>query len=70
MVIVAPAGHASARLARSLDFNDDFVRDLVDDIMAYAETHYRVLRNRQHRDSGTLDGWREYLNKFAPQLFQ
>ena len=52
MVIVMPAGHtAPLRLApgRTPNFNDDFVKDFVNDIMPYAETHYRVLRDARHR---------------------
>ena len=51
MVIVMPAGHTSRTRPRSprSDFNDEFVKDFVNDIMPYAETHYRVLRDRQHR---------------------
>lgn len=57
MVVVMPAGHTApfdfgrpAAGARRLpDFNTDFVKDFVGDIMPYAETHYRVIRDRQHR---------------------
>jgi enterochelin esterase-like enzyme len=57
MVIVMPAGHTgpfsferpAAGAPRIPDFNDDFVKDFVGDIMPYAETHYRVIRDRQHR---------------------
>jgi enterochelin esterase-like enzyme len=57
MVIVMPAGHTgpfsferpAAGAARIPDFNDDFVKDFVEDVMPYAETHYRVIRDRQHR---------------------
>jgi enterochelin esterase-like enzyme len=51
MVIVMPAGHttsADAAPATGLRY-DDFVNDFVNDIMPYAETHYRVERDRQHR---------------------
>ena len=52
MIIVMPAGHTGPFVfgsARSLNFNDDFVKDFNSDIMPYAETHYRVIRDRQHR---------------------
>jgi len=55
MVVVMPAGHTappdrSPRAAgRAPDFNTDFVKDFDNDILPYAETHYRVLRDRQHR---------------------
>jgi enterochelin esterase-like enzyme len=51
MVIVMAAGHttsADAAPATGLRY-DDFVNDFVNDIMPYAETHYRVERDRQHR---------------------
>jgi enterochelin esterase family protein len=54
MVIVMPAGHTEpfrplATRLQPPDFNDDFVKDFVNDIMPYAETHYRVLRDRRRR---------------------
>ena len=67
MVIVMPAGHTSPRPPRSLDFNDDFVKDFVEDIMPYAETHYRVLRDRQHRAiAGLSMGGAQTLNIAIP----
>jgi enterochelin esterase-like enzyme len=54
MIIVMPAGHTERfrPLGNRLlapNFNDDFVKDFVNDIMPYAETHYRVLGDRGHR---------------------
>ncbi len=57
MVIVMPAGHTgpfsferpAGGAPRIPDFNDDFVKDFNSDIMPYAETHYRVLRERKDR---------------------
>lgn len=52
MVIVMPAGHTGPfvpNAPRGLDFNDDFIKDFNGDILPYAETHYRVIRDRQHR---------------------
>jgi enterochelin esterase-like enzyme len=67
MVIVMPAGHTSTRPPRSLDFNDEFVKDFVEDIMPYAETHYRVLRDRQHRAiAGLSMGGAQTLNIAIP----
>jgi enterochelin esterase family protein len=67
MVIVMPAGHTSPRPPRSLDFNDEFVKDFVEDIMPYAETHYRVLRDRQHRAiAGLSMGGAQTLNIAIP----
>ena len=75
MVIVMPAGHTgpfdlsppASGAPRSLDFNDDFVKDFVNDIMPYAETHYRVLRDRQHRAiAGLSMGGAHTLNIAIP----
>ncbi len=51
MVIVMPAGHTTERdSTQAAGFRfEDFENDFVQDIMPYAETHYRVMRDRQHR---------------------
>ena len=75
MVIVMPAGHTgpfnferpASGCAAHPDFNDDFVKDFVSDIMPYAETHYRVLRDRQHRAiAGLSMGGAHTLNIAIP----
>jgi enterochelin esterase-like enzyme len=67
MVIVMPAGHTSTQPLRGLDFNDEFVKDFVEDIMPYAETHYRVLKDRQHRAiAGLSMGGAQTLNIAIP----
>jgi enterochelin esterase-like enzyme len=75
MVIVMPAGHTgpfsferpAAGAPRIPDFNDDFVKDFVNDIMPYAETHYRVFRDRQHRAiAGLSMGGAHTLNIAVP----
>jgi enterochelin esterase-like enzyme len=67
MVIVMPAGHTSTQPLRGLDFNDDFVKDFVADIMPYAETHYRVWKDRQHRAiAGLSMGGAQTLNIAIP----
>jgi enterochelin esterase family protein len=73
MVIVMPAGHTGPfdftrpATPRTLDFNDDFVKDFVNDIMPYAETHYRVLQDRQHRAiAGLSMGGAHTLNIAIP----
>jgi enterochelin esterase family protein len=59
MIVVMPAGHTSQTPAgrgaaapgtptRQM-FNDDFVDDFVNDIMPYAESHYRIQADRAHR---------------------
>lgn len=50
MVIVMPAGHTNRADTPGGGLRyADFVNDFVGDIMPYAETHYRVFRDRQHR---------------------
>ncbi len=77
MVIVMPAGHTgpfnfgppAAGAPRIPDFNDDFVKDFNSDIMPYAESHYRVLRDRQHRAiAGLSMGGAHTLNIAIPHL--
>jgi enterochelin esterase-like enzyme len=59
MVVVMPAGHTSpvislGGLRRGASPNqgpptDEFSRDFLNDVMPYAESHYRVLTDRAHR---------------------
>jgi enterochelin esterase-like enzyme len=68
MVVVMPAGHTSAS-----GFNpggaDDFVEDFLNDILPYAETHYRVYADRQHRAiAGLSMGGGQTLNIAIPHL--
>ncbi len=73
MIIVMPAGHTGpfefGRPAggRVPNFIDDFVKDFENDIMPYAETHYRVIRDRQHRAiAGLSMGGAQTLNVAIP----
>jgi enterochelin esterase family protein len=77
MVIVMPAGHTGpfdlsrtpSGATRVPNFNDDFVKDFVNDIMPYAETHYRILRDRQHRAiAGLSMGGAHTLNIAIPHI--
>jgi enterochelin esterase family protein len=77
MVIVMPAGHTgpfsfdrpAGGAPRIPDFNDDFVKDFVNDVMPYAETHYRVLRERKDRAiAGLSMGGAHTLNIAIPHL--
>jgi enterochelin esterase family protein len=77
MVIVMPAGHTgpfdlprpASGATRVPNFNDDFVKDFVNDIMPYAEAHYRVLRDRQHRAiAGLSMGGAHTLNIAIPHI--
>jgi enterochelin esterase-like enzyme len=76
MVIVMPAGHTSrtgggGRGAAGQP--DEFQQDFINDIMPYAESHYRVLTDRGHRaiaglsmgGSQTLNASLTHLDKFA-----
>ncbi len=59
MVVVMPAGHTSAnnsmgglmpgRSAGGAPQRDEFFEDFVNDIMPYAQSHYRVLTDRPHQ---------------------
>jgi enterochelin esterase family protein len=57
MVVVMPAGHTKRQPfggappagTRTIDFNDDFVREFGNDIMPMAEARYRVQTDRAHR---------------------
>ena len=77
MVIVMPAGHTApfdfsrppSGAPRTPNFNDDFVKDFVNDIMPYAETHYRVLRDRHNRAiAGLSMGGAHTLNIAIPHI--
>jgi len=58
MVVVMPAGHTNTPAA-----NDDFARDFMNDVMPYAETHYRVFTDRPRRAiAGLSMGGSQTLN--------
>jgi enterochelin esterase-like enzyme len=72
MVVVMPAGHT--RPDRSFGGGqDEFFEDFVNDVMPYAETHYRVLTDRAHRaiaglsmgGAQTLNAAFAHLDRFA-----
>jgi enterochelin esterase-like enzyme len=72
MIIVMPAGHTSqntAGIAGSSAAQDEFSEEFVTDIMPYAETHYRVMADRQHRAiAGLSMGGSQTLNIAIPHL--
>jgi enterochelin esterase family protein len=68
MVIVMPAGHTS-QTRMGGGSNDDFLREFTDDIMPYAESHYRVYTDRPHRAiAGLSMGGGQTLNIAIPHL--
>lgn len=72
MIILMPAGHTvqnAPGLAGPQSAQDDFVQEFAIDIMPYAETHYRVLADRQHRAiAGLSMGGTQTLNIAIPHL--
>ncbi len=73
MVIVMPAGHTSrtfgGRGGRGPGAPDEFVEDFMNDIMPYAESHYRVYTDRGHRAiAGLSMGGSQTLNISIPHL--
>jgi len=71
MVVVMPAGHTSrAGFERGTPgAPDQFVEDFVNDVMPYAETHYRVYTDRAHRAiAGLSMGGSQTLNIGIPHL--
>jgi enterochelin esterase family protein len=76
MVVVMPAGHTRAfggapRGDGARPPQDEFGQDFVGDIMPYAESHYRVYTDRQHRAlAGLSMGGGQTLNIGIPHLEQ
>jgi enterochelin esterase family protein len=75
MVVVMPAGHTSQTFGgrgsggRAPGAPDEFVQEFVTDIMPYAEAHYRVYADRQHRAiAGLSMGGNQTLNIAIPHL--
>jgi enterochelin esterase family protein len=71
MVVVMPAGHTAQTtgLVGAPSAQDEFVEDFMTDLMPYAETHYRVLTDRQHRAiAGLSMGGSQTLNIAIPHL--
>jgi enterochelin esterase-like enzyme len=67
MVVVMPAGHTGSFTFGRRSPVDEFVEDFVNDIMPYAETHYRVYTDRQHRAiAGLSMGGGQTLNIAIP----
>jgi len=67
MVVVMPAGHTGTFNFGRRSPVDEFTQDFVNDIMPYAETHYRVYTDRQHRAiAGLSMGGGQTLNIAIP----
>jgi enterochelin esterase-like enzyme len=68
MIVVMPAGHTTAALGGPGSW-DEFVQDFLNDIMPYAESHYRVMNDRAHRAiAGLSMGGDQTLNAAIPHL--
>jgi enterochelin esterase-like enzyme len=65
MVVVMPAGHTGAfNFSRGLQV-DEFMNDFKTDIVLYAEKHYRIYTDKQHRAlAGLSMGGFQTLNAF------
>ena len=75
MVVVMPAGHTSPFMFRAPSTGssrppaDEFISDFLNDIMPYAEKHYRVYADREHRAMAGLSmGGGHTLNIGIPNL--
>lgn len=70
MVIVMPAGHTARTMGpRVPGAADEFQQDFINDVMPYAESHYRVLTDRNHRAiAGLSMGGSQTLNAAIPHL--
>jgi enterochelin esterase family protein len=68
MVVVMPAGHTSRKF-RERGAPDEFIQEFLDDIMPYAETHYRIRADRRHRAiAGLSMGGGQTINIAIPHL--
>jgi enterochelin esterase-like enzyme len=70
MIVVMPAGHTTrVQGPRVPGAPDEFQQDFLNDIMPYAESHYRVLNDRAHRAiAGLSMGGSQTLNAALPHL--
>jgi enterochelin esterase family protein len=68
MIVVMPAGHTS-QAGGGRGSSDEFIQDFLNDIMPYAESHYRVINDRAHRAiAGLSMGGSQTLNAALPHL--
>src|SRR5438445_2066061 len=62
MIVVMPAGHTS-QTGGGRGSSDEFIQDFLNDIMPYAEAHYRVINDLAHRAiAGLSMGGSQTLN--------
>ncbi len=71
IVVVMPAGHTSRTQGGrgGAGSSDEFVQDFLNDILPYAESHYRVYNDKPHRAiAGLSMGGSQTLNAALPHL--
>src|SRR3954470_23635237 len=69
MVVVMPAGHTRASMARITNGVDEFVQDFLGDVMPHIEKNYRVNNDRDQRAIAGLSlGGGQTLNIAVPHL--
>jgi enterochelin esterase family protein len=72
MVIIMPAGHTSRApggRGGGPGSSDEMVKDFLNDVMPYAESHYRVYTDKAHRAiAGLSMGGNQTLNAALPNL--
>lgn len=70
MIVVMTAGHTGAfNFGGPRPAVDEFSQDFIQDVLPYVETHYRVLKGREHRAiAGLSMGGAQTLNIGIPHL--
>jgi enterochelin esterase-like enzyme len=69
MVVVMPAGHTQRTMGGGRGATDEFGQDFLNDVMPYAEAHYRVYTDKAHRAiAGLSMGGNQTLNAAIPHL--
>jgi enterochelin esterase-like enzyme len=71
MVVIMPAGHTSVNRGTGggPGSSEEMVKDFLNDVMPYAESHYRVYTDKAHRAiAGLSMGGNQTLNAALPNL--